>query len=194
MIHIHEKTLQDLEYWVYKQYTIEGVEDQATPPGPINLDWNRTYNIPLATGGTGSGLDRQGAFAIYEKRGSQFQFKNYYTVANSMNGRRLGHKIKFIKTAADTYKLFVLAKGDGTETNEGRIYIFDKDANNDFVIASENKFRGFHNLTSTYFEGDIVRFGNTIYEAKTNLVPGPFDQQVGQAKIMIRFTRYVQRY
>ena len=167
--------LQDLEYWVYKQYTIEGVEDQATPPGPINLDWNRTYNIPLATGGTGSGLDRQGAFAIYEKRGSQFQFKNYYTVANSMNGRRLGHKIKFIKTAADTYKLFVLAKGDGTETNEGRIYIFDKDANNDFVIASENKFRGFHNLTSTYFEGDIVRFGNTIYEAKTNLVPGPFD-------------------
>ena len=92
-----------------------------------------------------------------------------------MNGRRLGHKIKFVQTGVDAYKLFVSAKGDGTELNEGRIYIFDKDANNDFVIASENKFRGFHNLTSTYFEGDIVRFGDTIYEAKTNLVPGPFD-------------------
>ena len=167
--------LLDLEYWVYKQYAIDGVEDELSPPGPINLNWNRTYNIPLATGGTGSGIDRQGAFAIYEKRGSQYQFKNYYTVANSRSGRRLGQKIKFIKTGLDSYKLFVSAKGDGTELNEGRIYIFDKDVNNDFVLASENKFRGFHNTTSTYFEGDLVRFGSTIYEAKTNLIPGPFD-------------------
>ena len=166
--------LQDLEYWIYSSNTLEGVLDTNNPPSPLNLDWTRTYNIPLDINGTSSNISNEGTVAIYERRGSQFQPINYYTVPNSANGRRLGHQLKFRQIDTNTYKLFVHAQGDKTETNEGRIYIFDKNATDDWALGIENKYRGFFKNTLSYFIGDLVRVGDTIYEATTNLVPGNF--------------------
>lgn len=167
--------LQDLEYWLYSRNTIEGVVDSSNPPGPINLDWQRVYNVPLALTGTSSGVSNEGAIGIYEKRGSEFSLVNYYTVPNSATGRKLGHKIKFRKLDGDTYKLYVHAKGDGTETNEGRIYIFDKNSTDDWALGNENKYRGYFKNSASYFQGDLVRVGDNVYEADTNLVPGAFN-------------------
>ena len=166
--------LQDLEYWIYSSNTLEGVLDTNNPPSPLNLDWTRTYNIPLDINGTSSNISNEGTVAIYERRGSQFQPINYYTVPNSANGRRLGHQLKFRQIDTNTYKLFVHAQGDKTETNEGRIYIFDKNDTDDWALGIENKYRGFFKNTLSYFIGDLVRVGDTIYEATTNLVPGNF--------------------
>ena len=166
--------LQDLEYWLYTQNTLEGVLDTNNPPGPLNLDWIRVYNVPLDLSGTISNVENEGAIAIYEKAGSQFNLYNYYTVPNSATGRRLGHQLKFRQIDADTYKLFVHAKGNSTEANEGRIYIFDKNLNDDWALGIENKYRGFFKNTATYFTEDLVRVGDTIYEANTNLTPNSF--------------------
>ncbi len=167
--------LQDREYWIYNTRTILGVEDSANPPGPLNLDWNRTYNIPLSTGGYSSNLDKEGTFAIYERKELTFALKGYYTVPNSAPNRKLGTKIKFAQIDSSTYKLFVSAGGDKTELNEGRIYIFDKNSTDDFVLSNDNDYRGTYSTASTYFVNDLVRVGETIYKAKTNTVPGAFN-------------------
>ena len=109
------KFIQDNEYWIYEPVTRLGIVDANNPPGPLNLDWIRTYNIPLATLGQTSGYTNEGAFSIYEKKGSTFVRINVFTVPNAMDGRRLGNQIKFRQTDADTYKLFVHAKGNETE-------------------------------------------------------------------------------
>ena len=167
--------LQDKEYWIYNTRTIQGVTDEANPPGPLNLDWNRVYNIPLSTGGYGSGKDNEGVFAIYERKELTFDLKGYYTVPNADTGRRLGNKIKWAQLSPDTYKLFVHAAGNKTETNEGKIYIFDKSSTDDFVLSNDNNYRGMYNTASTYFENDLVRVGNQIYKAKSNTIPGLFN-------------------
>ena len=167
--------LQDREYWIYNTRTIEGVTDEANPPGPLNLNWNRVYNIPLSTSGYSSGKDKEGVFAIYERKELTFALKGYYTVPNADTERRLGNKIKFTQLGPDTYKLFVHAAGNKTELNEGRIYIFDKTPTDDFVLSNDNNYRGFYNTASTYFENDLVRVGETIYRAKSNTVPGMFN-------------------
>ena len=74
------------------------------------------------------------AHLLYMKKEVTFALINYYTVPNARPGRRLGNKVEFRQIDADTYKLFVHArKGDGTETNEGRIYILEKNATEDFL-------------------------------------------------------------
>ena len=167
--------IQDTEYWIYTSNTLSGITDTANPPGPINLDWTRVYNIPALASGYKTGNTNEGIFAIYEKRGNTYLQVNYYTVPNSASGRKLGHQVKLRQTGTDSYKLFVHAKGDGTGFNDGRIYIFDKDSNNDWAIATDNNYRGFYKTSAVYFENDLVRVGDTIYKAKTNLLAGPFD-------------------
>ena len=166
--------MQDLEYWIYSQNTLEGVLDTSNPPSPINLDWTRVYNVPLDLTGNSSTVTNEGAIAIYQKAGSQFQLINYYTVPNSATDRRLGHQLKFRQTGTDSYKLYVHAKGNSSETNEGRIYIFDKNATDNWALGIENKYRGLFKNTLSYFIGDLVRVGDIIYEANTNLVPNVF--------------------
>ena len=170
------KFIQDDEYWIYEPVTRLGIVDANNPPGPLNLDWIRTYNIPLASLGQTSGYTNEGAFSIYEKKGSTFVRINVFTVPNAMDGRRLGNQIKFRQIDADTYKLFVHAKGNETETNEGRIYIFDKNATDDWALGNDNKYRGLYQTNASYFTGDMVRVGDAIYEAQTNLTPGAFVQ------------------
>ena len=167
--------LQDQEYWIYNTRNIDGVTDSANPPSTINLNWNRVYNLPLSTSGYSSGKENEGTFAVYERKNLTFALKGYYTVPNSDSGRRLGNKIKFAQLGPDTYKLFVHAAGDKTETNEGRIYIFDKNSVDDFVMSNDNNYRGDFNTAATYFENDLVKVGNQIYKAKSNTIPGPFE-------------------
>ena len=59
-------------------------------------------------------------------------------------------------------------------TKGHKIYIFDKNATDDWALGIENKYRGFWKNNLSYFIGDLVRLGDTIYEANTNLVPGNF--------------------
>ena len=117
--------LQDREYWIYNTRTIEGVTDEANPPGPLNLNWNRVYNVPLSTSGYSSGKDKEGVFAIYERKELTFALKGYYTVPNADTERRLGNKIKFAQLGP-RYIQIICTCGWQTELNEGRIYIFDK--------------------------------------------------------------------
>ena len=38
----------------------------------------------------------------------------------------------------------------------------------------QKNYRGNFRI-ATYFEGEFVRFGETVYKANTNLIPGPFN-------------------
>ena len=166
--------LRDLEYWQYSSNTIDGILETAEGPSSLNLDWTRVYNIPATTSGYSSGNDSEGTFAIYKKIGSIYELVSYYTVPNSDHFRRLGATCKIVQKSPTSYRLFVLAKGDNTETNQGRIYFFDKNDNEDWNLGIEPLYRGMHSVSATYFDGEYVRFGNSIYEAKTNITPGAF--------------------
>ena len=167
-------TLQALEYFLYQSTTVSGVFETALPPSAINLDWLRVYNVPLSAEGTESGFDNEGAFAVYEKKGLIYQLINYYTFPNSENNRRLGNQLKFTQSGSN-YRLFVHAKGDGTEVNNGKIYYIDKNANENWSIGSEPLYRGLHRNTGSYTTGEYVKFGEAVYKSKSNIVPGIFN-------------------
>ena len=167
--------LRDLEYWIYSDNTIQGITDVANPPSSINLDWKRQYNIPVVSEGYGTGLEEQGTFAIYEMKGVTYQLINYYTVPNSANNRKLGTKLKFVQPDSSSYKLYIHAEGDGTEANQGRIYFVNKNSIDDWALSVQKNYRGDFRVSATYFENEYVKFGETIYKANTNIVPGVFD-------------------
>ena len=167
--------LRDLEYWIYSSNNIQGITDTANPPSSINLDWKRVYNIPVIAEGYGTGLNEQGTFAIYEMKGVTYQLISYYTVPNSANNRKLGTKLKFVQPDSSSYKLYVHAEGDGTESNQGRVYFVNKNATDDWALSVQQNYRGDFRVSATYFEGEFVRFGETIYKANTNLIPGTFN-------------------
>ena len=167
--------LRNLEYWIYSSNTISGITDVANPPSSINLDWKRVYNIPVIAEGYETSLEEQGTFAVYEMKGTTYQLINYYTVPNAANDRQLGTKLRFVQPSADSYKLYIHASGDGTELNQGRIYFVNKDTTNDWALSIQENYRGDFRATATYFEGEVVKVGDTIYKAKTNLVPGIFN-------------------
>ncbi len=166
--------IQDLEYWHYSVSAVQGIIDSTTPPSSINLDWTRVFNIPASPEGTQSGLTNEGMFAIYEFSGSTYQLINYFTVPNSASYRQLGTNMMFSQTN-DNYRLFVHASGNNTELNQGRIYYFDKSDTENWSIGTEPNYRGLYRTSGTYFEGEYTKFGDTVYEAKTNLIPGIFN-------------------
>lgn len=167
-------TLQALEYFLYESTTVNGIFETASPPSAINLDWTRTYNLPLSPEGTPSGFENEGAFAVYEKKGLIYQLVSYYTLPKSENNRRLGNQLKFVQSNSG-YRLFVHAKGDGTEVNNGKIYFVDKNDNEDWAIGNEPLYRGLHRTDASYTTGEYVKFGDAVYKSKSNIVPGAFN-------------------
>ena len=167
--------LRDLEYWIYSSSLIQGITDSANPPSSINLDWTRVYNIPLIAEGYASNVEEEGTYAIYEIKGVTYSLINYFTVPNSATNRRLGTKLRFVQPSADSYKLYIHAEGDGTEANQGRIYFVNKNSTDDWALSVQKNYRGNFRVSATYFENEFVRFGETVYKANTNLVPGPFN-------------------
>ena len=141
----------------------------------INLDWTRVYNIPLIAEGYSSNVEEEGTYAIYEIKGVTYQLINYFTVPNSATNRRLGTRLRFVQPSNDSYKLYIHAEGDGTEENQGRIYFVNKNATEDWALSVQKNYRGNFRISATYFEGEFVRFGETVYKANTNLIPGPFN-------------------
>ena len=167
--------LRDLEYWLYSDTVIQGINATATPPSSINLDWERVYNLPLATNGYETNLTEQGTFAVYELKGSDYKLINYYTVPNSADFRKLGTKLKFVQPTNSSYKLFIHAEGNGTEGNQGRIYFVNKNATENWALSVQANYRGDFSQVSTYYENEYVRVGDTVYKATTNLIPGVFN-------------------
>ena len=115
---------------------------QLLPPSSINLDWERVYNLPLATNGYETNLTEQGTFAVYELKGSDYKLINYYTVPNSADFRKLGTKLKFVQPTNSSYKLFIHAEGNGTEGNQGRIYFVNKNATENWALSVQANYRG----------------------------------------------------
>jgi hypothetical protein len=167
--------LRDLEYWIYSSNSIAGITDTANPPSNLNLDWTRVYNLPLVAEGYETGLNEQGTFAIYEIKGVTYSLINYFTVPNSANNRKLGTKLRFVQPNSDSYKLYIHAEGDATEENQGRIYFVNKNSTEDWALSVQKNYRGTFRTSATYFENEYVRFGETVYKANTNLIPGTFN-------------------
>ena len=171
------QTLQGLEYMVYSSATVNGVFQTATPPSSLNLDWTRVYNIPLSAEGTASGVENEGAFAVYELKGLIYQLVSYYTLPKTVNGRGLAKQLEFIQDG-ENYRLFIHASGDLTEPNQGRIYYVDKTPTKDWHIGSEPNYRGNFRTTASYTEGEYVKVGDEIYQSKSNLIPGVFNSNL----------------
>ena len=121
-----------------------------------------------------SGFTNEGAFAVYEKKGLTYQLLSYYTLPKSENNRRLGNQLKFSQTG-ENYRLYIHAKGDGTEVNNGKIFFVDKTPTENWTIGSEPLYRGLHRSSASYVQGEYVKFGEAVYESKSNIVPGVFN-------------------
>jgi len=170
------RTLQGFEYWIYKSILLEGIARDANPPSQTNNDWQRVYSIPVDENGTSTGVQYQGAYAIYERNAS-----NFYTLSGVFidpdyeANRHLGSEIKIVSHTNNTYSAYLGSRGNGTFDQPGRISILNYSSTDGWKLGANEKYRGDFVSTVAYFEGEYVRYGNTIYQAKTNLIPGNFN-------------------
>ena len=170
------RTLQGFEYWIYKSQLLDGIARAANPPSKTNNDWQRVYNIPADENGVASTLQRQGAFAIYERNASNFyNLIGTYVTPDSESERYLGSDIRIVTHTNGAYSAYVLSKGNGTFDQPGRINIFNYDVNGGWKLGADANYRGDFVTTVPYFEGEYVRYDNAVYQALTNLVPGNFN-------------------
>jgi len=170
------RTLQGFEYWVYKSILLDGIARDANPPAKTNNDWQRVYNIPADTNGTSSGLQRQGAYAVYQRNASNFYtLENIYVTPDVEADRYLGSEIKIVSHTNNTYSAYILSKGNGTFDQPGRINILNWTASGGWKLGADDNYRGDFQVNVSYFEGEYVKINNQVYQAKTNLIAGTFN-------------------
>jgi len=170
------RTLQNFEYWVYKQTVIQGSPREANPPSLSNNDWTRVYNIPVTETGIASGLVRQGAYAVYERNASNFYvLTNVYTMPDSTNYKHLGATIDLITRPDGSRAIYISSKGNNTFAEPGRINIINYDESLGWQLGSDENYRGEHDPTITYYEGEYVKYAEEIYQATTNVLPRAFN-------------------
>jgi hypothetical protein len=170
------RTLQGFEYWVYKSELLDGIARDANPPSKTNNDWQRVYNIPADESGTASTLQRQGAYAIYERNASNFyQLNGIYVTPDLESERYLGSDIKIVSHTNNTYSAYILSKGNGTFDQPGRINIVNWSADGGWKLGADEDYRGDFLHTVTYFKDEYVKQNGNVYQAKTNLIPGAFN-------------------
>lgn len=167
--------LEDLEYWIYNTFTRQGIQLALNPPTPLNLDWQQVYNIPLAEAGTSREITEEGTFAVYQRKGINFQLLSYYTIPDAAQYLHLGTKVEIRSPSTNSYIAYIHAKGDGTELNQGKLYIVRKNSTQDWEYGKDTAYRGEFSELITYFENDIVKYGNAIFKSTTNQIAGAFN-------------------
>jgi hypothetical protein len=169
------RTLQGFEYWIYKSILLDGIARSANPPSKTNNDWTRVYNIPAGINETSSGLARQGAYAIYQRNASNFfTLIGIYSSPDAQQDRYLGSDIRIVSHTNGTYSAYILSKGNATFNQPGRINILNYDVNNGWKLGADENYRGDFTSTVAYFQDEYVKFNDSVYKAKTNLIPGGF--------------------
>ena len=169
--------LIDLEYWIYEVDTKTGITRTVDAPNQFNFDWQQTNHIPVSETANQSGYTNEGVIGVYKKSsGQDYNLEGYFSIPTSGNDRKLGSKIKIVNDGTN-YIIVAHAAGDGTENNEGRIYLFTKGPNDSlFQLAKDNNYRGIHDSTLDYFENEIVLYNNSLYRSNTNLAPQAFNE------------------
>ena len=174
------RELKDQEYWIYKNETVDGIDQLPEIPNNLSRVWNETYNIPIDNAnGTPSVFAKEGAVYVYAKVGAQYLLQHTSTSINKKDNHRYGSKVQITKNN-DFYTGYILAlDGDFDFDNPGKIYFIgygDYDGRIYNWDSTKNKnYRGEFNELLTYFKGDIVYVDKIFYEAKTNLLPNLFN-------------------
>ena len=170
----------NFEYWLYKEGTVLGIAREANTPNASNLDWTEIYVVPTSTGGSPSSFDKEGIYYVYQKNtGGRFELINSYISPDRDSLQYFGTKVSVNKTANNLYRGFINAPGQQNLLNPGKIYFIKNGTENNITYnweyAKNKKFKGEFDNTQGYFVGDIVYLGNRLYNAATNINPGPFN-------------------
>ena len=169
--------LEDLEYFVYFENTKSGITRTSTPPNRLNLDWTEVRNIPIDVSADPSGRTNEGVVGFFEKSGGLlYNTLGYYTVPDAVDGLQFGNQIK-IRKNNNTYLALIHAKGNGTTTLPGKIYVYKKDADTDWLLNKDPNYRGVFDPTIDYYENELVLYSGEIYRLTTNLIAQPFNSQ-----------------
>ena len=168
--------LTDLEYWVYEDTTKVGITRTVDAPNQFNFDWQQTNHIPVRSNGNISSFTNEGVIGVYKKStGQDYNLEGYFSVPTAQDNLRLGNKIKIVQDGT-TYTIIAHASGNGTESNEGRLYFFSKTSTDTlFQLGKDPKYRGVFDTATDYFQDEIVFYNNKLYKANTNLTSQTFN-------------------
>jgi len=174
-----EQTILEGEYFVYQEELVDGIARPANIPSEANNDWQTMFNLPVTAGTTESGLTNEGYYTVYQRTGvGQFAKLGAFSSADRQDNAKLGAELSFAKIN-DLYKLFIKEEGNGTLTNNGRLYIVNNGTEGDYQygweLSTDKKYKGAYDNTRSYSEDDVVFFNNRLYQAITNMSAGVFN-------------------
>ena len=173
------QTILEGEYFLYQEELVDGIARPANIPAESNNDWQTMFNLPVQAGATASGLTQEGYYTVYGRTGVG-QYTNLGAFSSNLrqSGSRLGEDVQFAKNA-NLYKLFVKEQGNGTLTNNGRIYIINNGTEGEYQygweLSTDKKYKGAYDNTRTYTQDDVVFFNGRLYQAITNMGAGVFN-------------------
>ena len=170
--------LKDVEYWMYKSSTVLGIPRLANVPGAENLDWTEVYKVTAQSSGSASSYTNEGYVSIFERFGQQYVIAQTVVSPQRKTNNYFGAKVA-LKRIGDLYRAFVSATDSETVSNQGKIFFlkFGTENNNTYAwdYAKNKKFKGEFDASKNYYIGDIVYNDGSLFNAITNLTPGPFD-------------------
>jgi len=154
------------EYWFYDVNAETGRDRAAKYPSSSSRDWSQVFNIPVLTTKDPNGIPNQGVFDIFERAGNNWVWVSSYFVPLTGQDSNAGKELQFAKEG-NLYRLFV--------STEDKVYVFKNGFDADGVeykwaLDTDPRYRGELGAIPSSVQistGDIVRFDDTLYTAKT---------------------------
>ena len=170
--------IKDVEYWMYKSSTVLGIPRLANVPGRDNLDWTEVYKVSATTNGNASSYTNEGMVSIFERFGQQYSVIHNIVSPQRKTNHYFGSKVA-LKLKDNLYRAFIGALDLVSTSNPGKIYFIKNGTENNNIYnwdyAKNKKFQGQFDPARNYYIGDIVYNDGSLFNATTNLTPGPFD-------------------
>ena len=179
------KEIKGLEYWLYTESTVSGVQKTAEIPNNDSIAWNQIYKITPNINASTKSFTNLGLCYIYENVNQNFTLNTIAMPSDIKNNHYFGNNV-LVTSANELGRAFILAADGESVGNAGRIYFLKRGVENNntynWEFAKNKKFKGEFSTTENYLTGDIVYIHNDgagqLYTAKTNIVAGNFNAQL----------------
>lgn len=179
------KEIKDLEYWLYTQATVSGIQQSAEIPSNDSIAWKPIHKISPNINATTKNYTNLGLCYIYENVNQNFTLNSIVLPSDIKNNHYFGSKVK-VTSSNELGRAFILAADGESVSNAGRIYFLKRGSENNNIYnwdyARNKKFKGEFSNTQNYLTDDVVYLHNDgagqLYTAKTNIIAGPFNVQL----------------
>jgi hypothetical protein len=134
----------------------ESLVDHVGDGSTINVysnEWKIVKNIPALESGSNVGYSEQGLVSLYTWSANQWNYHSSFTSPRPDQDSLFGTQIKIVKDNS-AYRMIVSAPG--AQENKGRVYIYEYDQTDGWILEYNDKFKGPYRPGGTFASNEMI--------------------------------------